>query len=73
MQINSLTQRNISKLKSVYIKIIINFTQIIGLLNFFNSYDKDASTQKTIDKTFEFVSGYFINIVSYDCLLQGFF
>lgn len=70
MQTNSLTKKNISKLKSVYTKILMNFLQMITLLNFFNEHE-DAAKEKTINKAFEIVSGYFINIVYFDCILQG--
>lgn len=71
-QTTSLTKKNISKLKSVYIKLFINFLQIISLLNFLHE-NEEESTQKSFNKIIEMASGYFISIISMECLLQGFF
>lgn len=70
MQMNLLTQENISKLKSIYIKLMLNFIQIFSLLNFFSESEEESS-QKTINKTFEVIGGYFFNIIFFDCVLQG--
>lgn len=61
---------NIGKLKSIYIKLMFDFIQIFSILNYFNEFDED-SVQKSINTSFEITSGYFINIISFDCLFKS--
>lgn len=60
----------VGKLKSIYIKLMLNFIQIFSMLNFFNEFDQE-SVQKSINTTFEISSGYFFNIISIECLFQS--
>ena len=61
---------NIGQVKSIYMKLLMNFIQIFSLLNFFTELEGD-SIENAINLSFEIFSGYFFSIIFLECLFQG--